>query len=291
MSADYEIWNLGEHGSADIYFIPYKYKEIWELERRVWNPDLAHKMFTLHWHLSIYLVITYIAGVHLLKRWMRHRKAFELQPLLIIWNTALAVFSATGAWRFGEEFAFVMRNRTFQDSVCLSISPTEPVAFWGLCFVLSKVAEFGDTILLVLRKKPLIFLHWFHHSVVLVYSWHSATELTAAGRWFIQLNYMVHSIMYTYYAVTSAGFRPPKWISMGVTTLQTSQMLIGIFISLYVAHLKWNGNPGPICQQSVQNMCICFAIYSAFAFLFIRFFIKAYCRRESAEEKVKQKVH
>ena len=43
-------------------------------------------------HLSIYLVITYIAGVHLLKRWMRHRKAFELQPLLIIWNTALAVF-------------------------------------------------------------------------------------------------------------------------------------------------------------------------------------------------------
>jgi len=59
-------------------------------------------------------VITYIAGVHLLKRWMRHRKAFELQPLLIIWNTALAVFSATGAWRFGEEFAFVMRNRTFQ---------------------------------------------------------------------------------------------------------------------------------------------------------------------------------
>lgn len=32
--------------------------------------------------------------------------------------------------------------------------------------------EFGDTWLLVLKKKPIIFLHWYHHMTVLLYSWH-----------------------------------------------------------------------------------------------------------------------
>ena len=32
--------------------------------------------------------------------------------------------------------------------------------FWSSLFVLSKVPELGDTIFIVLRKQPLIFLHW-----------------------------------------------------------------------------------------------------------------------------------
>lgn len=43
--------------------------------------------------------------------------------------------------------------------------------FWTTMFVLSKVPELGDTIFIVLRKQPLIFLHWYHHATVLVYSW------------------------------------------------------------------------------------------------------------------------
>jgi hypothetical protein len=32
--------------------------------------------------------------------------------------------------------------------------------FWTLAFVLSKLPELGDTAWIVLRKRPLIFLHW-----------------------------------------------------------------------------------------------------------------------------------
>ena len=43
--------------------------------------------------------------------------------------------------------------------------------FWATMFVLSKVPELGDTMFVVLRKQPLIFLHWYHHATVLVYCW------------------------------------------------------------------------------------------------------------------------
>ena len=72
--------------------------------------------------------------------------------------------------------------------------------YWTFMFVMSKVPELGDTIFIVLRKQPLIFLHWYHHITVLLYSWYSYSEYTAAARWFVTMNYLVHSVMYTYYA-------------------------------------------------------------------------------------------
>ncbi|KAF7636986.1 Elongation of very long chain fatty acids protein, partial [Meloidogyne graminicola] len=274
------IWNTEKYGGSKIYFIPYKYDGLWTVEEKLWNAELTHRMFTQHWHYSIYIVLAYIGGVYSLKKWMENRKPFDLRLLLFFWNVGLAIFSTMGAWRFGQEFFHVLFNRGFQDSICLSFSPTEPVAFWAMCFALSKIAEFGDTIFLLLRKRPLIFLHWFHHAVVLIYSWHSATELTAAGRWFIQLNYMVHSIMYTYYAAACLGLRAPKWVSMS--------MLIGVSISLYVAFLKLTqDNNTFVCQQSIQNMCICFTIYSAFAILFSRFFVNAYIRKGERRKNLK----
>ena len=64
MASYYEIWNSNpeDNNSDTIYYIPYKYGEVWELEKRLWNPTFTHQMFTRHWHWSIPIVLVYIAG-------------------------------------------------------------------------------------------------------------------------------------------------------------------------------------------------------------------------------------
>ena len=44
-----------------------------------------------------------------------------------------------------------------------------------------KIPELIDTVFIVLRKKPLIFLHWYHHVTVVLYCWHSFAQRSSAG--------------------------------------------------------------------------------------------------------------
>ncbi|KAK0393120.1 hypothetical protein QR680_000064 [Steinernema hermaphroditum] len=249
---DYSEWRGND---SSIIHVPYEYKSQLWIEQKLWDPVLVHSLFNTYWFWSVYLAIGYVVAVFTLDRWMQSRK-----PIV-------------ATWRFGEEFIHVVLNRPFRHSVCYSVDPTGPAAFWACCFALSKVAELGDTVFLVLRKRPLIFLHWYHHAVVLVYSWNSACELTAAGRWFIFMNYFVHSIMYSYYAITSLGYRFPKAASASVTTLQLTQMIVGVGISVFVLREKL---VNAACQQSMDNLFLCFGIYASFALLFLKFFLDAY---------------
>jgi hypothetical protein len=41
----------------------------------------------------------------------------------------------------------------------------------------------------------------YHHMTVLFYSWYSYADYISPARWFVVMNYLVHSLMYTYYAL------------------------------------------------------------------------------------------
>lgn len=116
---------------------------------------------------------------------MEHREPFKLRKALFLWNFGLAVFSLMGALRFLDEFVYVYKNFGFHFTVCDCTmqleSPT--MGFWIWAFNKSKLVEFGDTLFIVLRKQKLIFLHWYHHASVCVFTWFVVSNIFAPARW------------------------------------------------------------------------------------------------------------
>ena len=131
-----------------------------------------------------------------------------------MWYQVRAAFSL-----FWQKSALTCPNRCYLSN---SRSLASPVTlFWAYVFVLSKVLELGDTVFLILRKRPLTFLHVFHHSTVLIACWYMPTQNAPAARWFGTINGFVHSIMYTYFTLQILGwYKIPRWISMCLTTMQ-----------------------------------------------------------------------
>ena len=93
---------------------------------------------------------------------MKSREKFEMRTLLTMWNVCLAVFSTMGACRMVPELIHALTTAGFRFSVCNpSFIQNDSVSgVWTFMFVLSKVPELIDTVFIVLRKQPLIFLHW-----------------------------------------------------------------------------------------------------------------------------------
>ncbi|CAK5110440.1 unnamed protein product [Meloidogyne enterolobii] len=224
-------------------------------------------LFQRYWYHSITVSLLYYVFVRLLQRLMRDRQPFQLRVPLIVWNFVLAIFSFAGLVRFSECILFVIRA----------------IRTVSLLFAFSKIVEFGDTLFIVLRKRKLIFLHYYHHAAVFVYTIHSGTEHTAPGQAFISMNFLAHSAMYSYYTAKSCGIKVPRPIAMAVTSIQTAQMFLGVAVSTLVLKLKLLD--GYRCQQSWANLILAFTIYATFALLFVRFFVDAYLHRNRKQKE------
>jgi hypothetical protein len=252
--------------------------------------DFIHQE-TRNWMVKNWTWVFYYCGAYMLiifggQIYMKSRPRFELRGLLSIWNTALAMFSIMGACRTAPELVHVLRHYGLFHSVCVPsfIENDRVSGFWTWLFVLSKLPELGDTLFIVLRKQPLIFLHWYHHITVLIYSWFSYTEYTASARWFIVMNYCVHAIMYSYYALRAMKFNPPRFISMIITSLQLTQMIIGCAINVWANDYLKTAGPNS-CNISPINIKLSIAMYFSYFVLFARFFYKAYLSSNAKKGK------
>lgn len=147
-------------------------------------------------------------------------------------------------------------------------------AFWSSLFALSKIVELGDTVFIVLRKQPLIFLHWYHHITVIYFTWYSYALLMGTSRWYIVMNYFVHSWMYSYYALKAMGFKPPRFIAMMVTTMQLVQMVVGFFVTGAAYYYIMNGEKE--CHATTLNIVSGLLMYFSYFVLFAMYFYKTY---------------
>ena len=233
------------------------------------------------WMSAVYLIVIFCG-----RSLMTKRPRFELRTPLVIWNLTLAVFSALGALRTIPEIIFVLQHHDFYASVCVPIEFFEKtvVMFWSFLFVLSKALEFGDTIFIVLRKQPLIFLHWFHHSSVLIFAWFTFSEYTSTERWIGVMNYSIHALMYFFYALRALKVKPPRFVAMVLTIIQILQMIVAFGIYVFVTkYLLQFGLKG--CNVSPINIILSFSIYISFLYLFVQFFRKSYLSKDTRKSK------
>ncbi|XP_076459389.1 very long chain fatty acid elongase 6-like [Babylonia areolata] len=251
------------------------------------DEDAFLKYMKERWTDSFMYSALYVMVVFGGQKYMRNRQRYDLRPALALWSGFLAVFSIIGTIRTLPELVSTIENYSWVHSICVpSFFKNVPAGYWSSLFIVSKVYELGDTVFIVLRKQQLIFLHWYHHITVLIYCWYSYTEHTAPGRWFMVMNYIVHSLMYSYYALRALKFNIPKWVNMVITSLQLAQMIIGVSINVVVYWIKGHGGS---CQQSYENLHCSSIMYFTYFVLFAQFFYSTYIVKKPKVDNVPQK--
>jgi len=231
-----------------------------------------------NWTMSLYSVGAYVAFIYFGQDYMKNRKPLNLKNIMIVWNFALAIFSILGTATVLPEFISVLRGHNgfhkSDSAPCTEVSDAS--VFWGWMFCMSKMAELVDTVFIVLRKRQLIFLHWYHHITVLLYCWYSYSDHISPARWFVVINFFIHSLMYTYYGLRAVGISVPRPIAMTITILQLSQMIVGVVVNGYAFAAK---SKGLDCDVSHHHLNLGLAMYASYFVLFAHFFYRAYFSR------------
>lgn len=170
---------------------------------------MAHNNYVI----PIAAILVYLLVCYFGQKLMKNRDSFDMRQILALWNLALALFSIYGTIRVVPHLLFKFTEITFEESICDSAHTYYGAGASGLAvqlFILSKIPELFDTLFIILRKKPLIFLHWYHHVTVLIFCWNSYVTESGAGIYFAAMNYFVHSIMYGYYFLQAVILLPKK---------------------------------------------------------------------------------
>ncbi|NXD19658.1 ELOV6 protein, partial [Spelaeornis formosus] len=217
---------------------------------------------------AIYLIL--IFGI---QYFMKERRPFNLRVPLALWSFGLTLFSTIAACRIWKQMTFALLTKGFKYSVCSQSFYVHPISkLWIYLFVLSKVVELGDTVFIVLRKKKLIFLHWYHHGFTMVLAWYSYKVMTVGLVWNAALNLSIHIMVYCYYTLTALGFRVPRSIMMLITASQIVQMAGFTIINIFI--VLWNDDKHCPINWPVFFLSMC--LYITLFVLFFNFFLKTY---------------
>ncbi|CAG0891839.1 unnamed protein product [Darwinula stevensoni] len=247
-------------------------------------------------YLPWFAVVIYAASIYAVKRFMKHRPAFSLRKALVAWNGILAIFSLVVTVRIGVCVIHVTSHLGLGFSTCAKgIAEEDPTGhLWIVIFSFSKILELGDTFFTLLRKRKLIFLHWYHHITVLLFTWFNVARMEEAGTWFCLMNAAVHTLMYSYYLLRALRVSVPGGIMMLITISQISQMVLGIVVCAYVTVTKMRGYE---CNMSNLILTCAILMYLSYFVLFVDFFRKTYRKPPSTRKqndpsphKVEEKV-
>ncbi|KAJ2514094.1 Fatty acyl-CoA elongase/Polyunsaturated fatty acid specific elongation enzyme [Coemansia sp. RSA 2049] len=230
-----------------------------------------------------------IFGIQLV---MRAFKPFKLTRLAQIHNLFLTLVSLGLLVLYVEELYPIISQGGLFYAVCNEKAWTQKLEVLYYLNYLTKWLEFTDTAFLALKKKPLQFLHVYHHTLTMVLCFTQLNGTTSVSWVVITLNLFVHVIMYFYYFLASCSIYP--WWKKYVTTLQIVQFVIDLgfvyFCTYQLIASRYYPNVLPFlgtCAGTEEAAIFGCALLSSYLLLFIQFFQRTYSKRKQASRKVK----
>ncbi len=253
------------------------------------DPKLATSWAAENYWIPITLVILYMSFCYFGTILMRkYEKGYDLRYLLAGWNAALSLFSFIGMVRTVPHLLASLLTQEYQATIC-----TRPhdegswgggvVGFWVMCFIFSKIPELIDTVFIVLRKKPLIFLHWYHHVTVLLYCWDAYATLAGSGLYFVAMNYSVHALMYGYYCLQALNMCPKNFPTYLITMSQIAQMFVGTGVCISSWYFVYKTDS---CHNTKNNLIAGAIMYGSYLYLFCAFAVDRFIRKKPTKGKV-----
>ena len=114
----------------------------------------------------------------------------------------------------------------------------EKLSHYIYVFHLSKYYEFFDTFFMILNKNNISFLHYYHHSTVVIYTF-LVYKYKPGGDYYLgpMLNSWVYIWMYLYYMLSSMINKENKikylWWNKYLTQMQIIQFFINTYMGLH----------------------------------------------------------
>ncbi|XP_045467213.1 elongation of very long chain fatty acids protein AAEL008004-like [Harmonia axyridis] len=208
----------------------------------------------------------------ILPDFMRHRKAFNLDKIILFYNFTQIVFNAYLLYR---AIPFLTSHTPVCAPVDYSNNPSARLQL-DLCYLyyILKVYDLLDTMFFILRKRErqVTFLHLYHHAMMVTFPWIGLRYVAGGNTMYIGVcNTVVHIVMYFYYAITlwNSGTNKTVWWKKYLTQLQLVQFsLLSIMGFILLVHPTCTYPKLIVTLGMIQNIYL--------SYLFGTFYYKTY---------------
>lgn len=231
----------------------------------------------------LFLVIwpyTFSGAIKARKQAGKRSEVMTNGPLTQLHFVALFVYSMV-VW-LATTYHLISSGELFSyDSMMCSPPPTY-LRFLALTFALSKIWEWGDTLVHFSKGQSCAdigFLHSYHHATTFVL-FLIVNNFPSAEKLGMLLNGFVHSLMYYHFA-----FRLPRWARPLITSAQLVQFAIVIYVWNFCPKACKQLNDWP--QKHPIEFALPYAMVPVYTAFFIKFFFENYVFKKKTEKQHK----
>ncbi|EEB07778.1 GNS1/SUR4 family protein [Schizosaccharomyces japonicus yFS275] len=281
MSAPVSLWSLFDNF---VYSI---------VGRRPSNFEfIVGKTHLSTWPVVASIIVGYYTVIFGGQRLMRSHSPIRFNKVFQYYNLVFSLGSLFLALLIFEQVAPIIREHGLFFSICNEQAWTQPLLYLYYLAYISKYLELFDTVFLVLRKKPLQFLHCYHHGATAVLVYSQIMGRTSISWLVIELNLMVHVVMYYYYYLASRGVRVwwKKWVTrFQITQFFTDLVFIYFAVATELMHRAGirKGCMGHCAGHPLAAFAGVFTL-SSYLFLFLAFYRHTYKTPQKKAGKYKQ---